>query len=256
MWKDIMGYEGLYKIHEDGTIVAYAREWNCGHGNGSLRRDGEKVISPHKNHDGYLMVNLRKDGKVKMVSVHRLIACNFIPNPTNLPQVNHIDGVKTNNSITNLEWCSSRDNLIHAIKTGLFVHKRGQENKCRTITDDKAREVLNAYLAEPNATEIGRRFNLSRYLVMSIVHRSGSYKEIGGPLPSEENRREYMRSRVIKGENNPTAKFSDAKCEEIRKKKSDTGLGYKKLAEIYGCSPAYISQIVKYTGRFRKVRDS
>lgn len=256
MWKDITGYEGLYRIHEDGTIVAYAKEWNCGHGNGSLRRDGEKVISPHKNQDGYLMVNLRKDRKVKLISVHRLIAITFIPNPENLPQVNHIDGVKTNNSIPNLEWCSSRDNLIHAIRTGLLVHKRGQENKCRAVSDEMALRVNEAYMEEPNATEIGRKFKLSRYVVDDIVNRKGSYSHIGGTLPDKGSHLRHMRSIAPIGEKNPTAKFSDAKCEEIRKKKSDTGLGYKKLAEIYGCSPAYISQIVKYTGRFRKVSDS
>lgn len=256
MWKDIKGYEGLYKIHEDGTILAAPKTWYCGHGSGSMRTDGERVVSSHKNQEGYIKVNLRKEGKVKMMSVHRLLAVAFIPNPENLPMVNHIDGVKTNNAIENLEWCTNRDNILHAVRTGLLVQKKGEESKCRTITDEKALEIHNAYLQEPNSASIARRFGLSRYLVQDIVNRRGSYKELPGAAVSEEYHWAHMKSQVVRGEKNPTAKFSDAMCDEIRRKREETSLTLKELAKMYGCSPAYIFQIISRTGRFRKVSDS
>lgn len=79
-----------------------------------------KILTLKPNHRGYLKTNISLDGKVKTVFPHRLVAIYFIPNPNNLPQVNHIDGCKTNNVWTNLEWCDAQYNTLHAIRTGLF----------------------------------------------------------------------------------------------------------------------------------------
>ena len=220
-----------------------------------MRTGGEKVVSSHENQQGYMMVNLRKEGKVKMASVHRLVALTFIPNPENLPMVNHIDGVKTNNAIENLEWCTNRDNVLHAVRTGLLVQKKGEESKCRTITDEKALEIHNAYVQEPNSASIARRFGLSRYLVQAIVNRRGSYKELPGAAVSLEDHRAHMKSQVVVGEKNPTAKFSDAVCDEIRRKRKETSLTLRELAKMYECSPAYIFQITSYTMRFKRVTE-
>lgn len=73
-----------------------------------------KIIKPYKNHKGYLKVGLSRDGKEYKFRVNRLVAIAFLPNPYNLPQVNHKDGNKENNSYTNLEWISDRGNKEHA----------------------------------------------------------------------------------------------------------------------------------------------
>lgn len=78
-----------------------------------------KVLRPFKNGKGYLRVDLCKNGKEKTFLVHRLVATAFIPNPDNKPQVNHIDGCKSNNYISNLEWCNSSENVSHSYRTGL-----------------------------------------------------------------------------------------------------------------------------------------
>lgn len=97
----VIGYEELYEVSENGIIT-------------SKRRNGTKGISckPHQIR-GYLNCWLSKDGKVKRMSVHRVVAMAFIPNPNNLPQVNHIDGNKLNNHISNLEWCTREYNDRH-----------------------------------------------------------------------------------------------------------------------------------------------
>lgn len=108
IWRDIPGYEEIYKISNLGRIK-------------SLHRDRIKgqILNPAKNNRGYLRLGLSGNGKVRYDSVHRLVAEAFIPNPKNLPEVNHIDGNKLNNRVENLEWVTKGENQIHAYKTGL-----------------------------------------------------------------------------------------------------------------------------------------
>lgn len=106
--KDILGYEGEYAITCGGCIWSYK---------------SEKFLKTRFNRDGYEVVNLSKNGILKTFSIHRLVAQAFIPNPNNYSQVNHIDGDKENNNIWNLEWCSAKQNNIHAIETGLRKSK-------------------------------------------------------------------------------------------------------------------------------------
>lgn len=104
-FKPIVGYENEYLIYEDGRVF-------------SIRNNKFLALAPNKNIK-YLQVNLWKNNKGKMFYIHRLVAIHFIPNPNNLPEVNHIDGNRQNNSISNLEWVSSLGNKEHAIRTGL-----------------------------------------------------------------------------------------------------------------------------------------
>ena len=90
-WIDIKGYEGLYKISTDGQILGIK---------------SNKTLKPDINQDGYCRVSLYKDKECKHYSVHRLVAQTFLPNPDNLPEVNHKDEDKTNNYYENLEWCT------------------------------------------------------------------------------------------------------------------------------------------------------
>lgn len=96
-WKKIKGYDN-YLVSNEGRVK-------------SLQNNKEKILKPVSYKDGYLHVILCKNGKVKNFLIHRLVAQAFIPNPDNLPQVNHKDEDKTNNSVSNLEWCTAKYNL-------------------------------------------------------------------------------------------------------------------------------------------------
>lgn len=100
LWKDIEGFEGLYQISTNGRVRGFVRVKG-------------KILSPHKNEDGYLQIRLHKDGKKYSKYVHRLVAMAFIPNPKNLPEVNHKDENKRNNSVNNLEWCTHEYNITY-----------------------------------------------------------------------------------------------------------------------------------------------
>ena len=107
-WVDIIGYEGLYQISNLGRVKSLEKSWITGRG--GIRHQEEKLLKLGKTKDGYLYVTLYKNGKPKLFKVHRLVAVHFIPNPNNLPQVNHKDEVKTNNIVINLEWCTHQYN--------------------------------------------------------------------------------------------------------------------------------------------------
>ena len=97
-WKAIAGYEGLYEVSDLGRVK-------------SLKYGKEKILKQGKNNWGYLQVCLCKDCHTKRLLVHRIVAEAFIPNSQGLDTVNHKDEVKTNNTVSNLEWMSIRDNL-------------------------------------------------------------------------------------------------------------------------------------------------
>jgi hypothetical protein len=87
-----------------------------------------KYLSPGNNGIGYLFVRLRKDGKFYTKYLHRLVAENYIDNPNNLPQVNHIDCDKANCNISNLEWVTEKQNMQHAVINGRLKNRYGRKN--------------------------------------------------------------------------------------------------------------------------------
>ena len=93
--RDVKRYEGIYGVTSCGKVWSYKRQ---------------KFLTPFYNTKGYLKVDLCKNGKVKRFFVHRLVAEAYIPNPDNLPQVDHIDNDKNHNYINNLQWLTNRDN--------------------------------------------------------------------------------------------------------------------------------------------------
>lgn len=105
--RDIKGYEGLYAITSCGKVWSYR---------------AQKFLKGRIDKCGYTQINLTKEKEQKAFYVHRLVAQTYIPNPDNLPQIDHIDGDKTHNWINNLQWISNRDNIIKRGKLG--KHKR------------------------------------------------------------------------------------------------------------------------------------
>lgn len=108
-WKDVIGFEGLYQVSDDGRVRSLPRLKICGF-NGKQSVQKGRILKPGHTNDGYAFVNLVKDGKSKPHYIHRLVAQAFIPNPLNLPYVNHKDENPKNNAVWNLEWCTPKYN--------------------------------------------------------------------------------------------------------------------------------------------------
>ena len=105
-WKDIAGYDGLYQVSDKGNVRSH-------------KRTPGMILKQSPTNCGYMKVQLYKNAKGKMHYVHRLVAQAFLPNPQGKSEINHIDGNKTNNALSNLEWSSRSENQLHAIDHGL-----------------------------------------------------------------------------------------------------------------------------------------
>lgn len=121
IWRDIIGYEGLYQVSNFGNVKSL--------GNG-ICKTKEKIMKARKNKWGYLYLNLSKGGKKKTYTIHRLVAHAFLPNPYNLPQVNHKDEDKTNNRVDNLEFCSAKSNCNYGTRNIRSAEKRYKKVLC------------------------------------------------------------------------------------------------------------------------------
>ena len=133
--KDVVGYEGLYAVTSCGKVWSYKNK---------------KFLNPYTDGcRGYLQVNLCKDGKVKTYKIHRLVAEAYIPNPDNLPQVNHKDENKTNNCLQNLEWCDAKYNNNY----GTRIEKSSNSLKKPILQFTLDGEFVREW---PSATDVGR----------------------------------------------------------------------------------------------------
>ncbi|MBH4603004.1 NUMOD4 motif-containing HNH endonuclease [Staphylococcus aureus] len=144
VWKDVPGYEGYYQASNLGRIKSTERivKHNCG---GPKKISG-RILKGHVNKHGYLRVDLSKEGIRKSFSIHRIVAMAFLGG-TDLV-VNHIDGIKTNNNINNLEYVTPQENTAHAVRTGL-IKNNSRINKDSIIKDyqngSRLRELENKY---------------------------------------------------------------------------------------------------------------
>lgn len=139
VWKDIVGFEGYYQVSNLGNVKSLERlVWNKSNKVFHKR----KSVLIKQNSDGYYkMVCLSKCGKAKTFKVHRLVAKSFCENKENKPQVNHIDGIKTNNSSENLEWMTSSENQQHAVDNKLQPEQYGEKNPFSKLSEKDVHEI-------------------------------------------------------------------------------------------------------------------
>lgn len=147
VWKDVVGYEGCYKVSNQGSVMTVARDFVRSNGR---RHTVQERLLLQGNLRGYRVVDLKVAGSRKTVRVHRLVMESFVGKPYK-EMVNHIDGNKSNNNVENLEWATRSENELHAYATGLKKssdkHKAStaESNKRRrTITDDTIRHIRNS----------------------------------------------------------------------------------------------------------------
>lgn len=178
-WVDIKGFEGRYKISNKGEIVRYAV--TDVYKSGKIINRGEKIIKPSISGNGYLKVGLNKDSKFYNKNLHRLLAEHFIPNPDNLPCVNHIDGNKLNNNLDNLEWCTAKYNSKHSFDNGMSniseYSKYKVSNVSRRFTSKEIKEIRKLFNEGKTKKEISKIFNCCDSIIGNILNDK-TYKNI------------------------------------------------------------------------------
>ena len=129
IWKDIKGYEGLYKVNDKGNVKSL-----------NYNKTGvEKELKQSINTHGYCFVEL--SGRTKLI--HRLVADAFIPNPDNMPQVNHKDENKLNNCAENLEWCTATQNANYGTNRARISKTRKCSKRCKEDVERRRPQVDN-----------------------------------------------------------------------------------------------------------------
>lgn len=153
-WKQIKGYEGLYKVSNTGKIKD---------------RKGN-LMKERDNGNGYSYACLWKNGKDKYIGVHRLVAIAFIKNPLNKKCVNHIDANKKNNNVFNLEWCTVQENCKHTIKVGHST--KGIKNPMAKLTEREVAEIRKKYFYFPpnkgNSKQLSKEYRVSQGTIVNI----------------------------------------------------------------------------------------
>ena len=176
---NIEGFENLYEITDQGEVVCLPRLVStptCKY------MSKEKKTKGFKNSHGYMSFDLckRVDGKKKRktVLVHRLVAEYFIPNPHNYPQVNHKNGIKTDNRVENLEWCNNSMNQLHAFANGLqkgaFMHPNSKltYEQVKYIKENHKPHTLGYGI-----TTLAKKFNVCESSIKQILD-GRSYRNI------------------------------------------------------------------------------
>lgn len=164
IWKDIPGYEGSYQVNNFGIIKSLSRLTD--HGKyGKFIMKG-RILKP-KKHNGYMIVSLRLNNKTVTASIHKLVALAFIENPENKPCVNHINGIKDDNRMENLEWCTYKENMSHAVKTGLNNMKGTNHHKAK-LNDNDIRTIRKSR-NKISQSKLGEMFNVSQQHINKIM---------------------------------------------------------------------------------------
>lgn len=161
-WKDVIGYEGLYRVNNHGEIYSLISN-----------RILKQFLRGSREDNKYFVVDLHKDKNGKTISVHRIVAEAFIPNVDNLPCVNHKDGNKYNNNVNNLEWCTYSMNNYHALESGLKVISSGTKSKLSKLTYDDVVEIKKCLiLGDPNygTRPLSRKYGVDHNVIMDIYN--------------------------------------------------------------------------------------
>lgn len=156
-WKDVLNYEGLYQISNIGRIKSFIN-----------KKDGCFSILKQKDNKGYLKFNACKNGKIKTLSIHRLVAQHFIPNPDNKPDVNHKKGNKKDNRYWKIEWNTKLENNVHAYSIGLKKGRKGIYCNLSKLTNDQISEI-KCNPKNLNQRELGEVYNVSQSNISYIL---------------------------------------------------------------------------------------
>ena len=145
VWQPVCGYEGRYEVSNTGKV-----------------KGTKGPRKPVQTTRGYVQVDLCKQGTCRKFLIHRLVAIHFIPNPSQCPQVNHKDGNKTNNILSNLEWCTATQNAIHAVR---LLERHGENMPNAKMTSEQVRSVRTDTRLH---REIAADYGISRQVVSRI----------------------------------------------------------------------------------------
>ena len=187
-----------------------------------------KILTPHINKQGYLCVDLWKDGKGKKFLVSRLVAITFLPNPLNKPQVDHIDTHRFNNHVSNLRWATGSENTKYTFENGRQA-PQGEEHPNSKLTAEQV-ELIRLNPDGLSQKELGEIFNISSSTI-GLIQRGKKWKSVGGRIRKEKP---------------PAPLKIPAENRALIREMYRTGqYSQRQLAEMFHCCHATIINILK-----------
>jgi len=175
IWKSILGFENMYEVSNYARVKSLSRLIRKSKKVGNIISK-DIILKQRKDKDGYLMLGLNKNSKFYTVKVHRLVAQEFIPNHENKPNVNHKNGIKNDNRVENLEWCTESENSIHCYR----VLKRKGSNLGRLGVKNKNSKKVNQYSLDgvfikkwDSVSDISRELNITHSCISRVCN--GNY---------------------------------------------------------------------------------
>ena len=163
-WRPVVGFEGLYEISNLGRVKSL-----------NYKRTGkEKILKPNKHRKGYLRVELCRDGKVKHFLIHRLVAIAFLPNPMGFTEINHKDENKSNNAISNIEWCSAKYNTNYGNRNKKIAAALSKPVEASKYEDFRTIELR--FISTMEADRNGYSQSAVAYCCRGCFHREGNNK--------------------------------------------------------------------------------
>lgn len=241
LWKDVAGYEGIYQVSNMGNVKSLDRYVNHSRSKSGKKLSKGKILSKQIDRGGYSTVYFSVSGKGQHKKVHRLVCEAFSGKEDGKTLVNHIDGNKGNNAADNLEWCTSKYNINHAVDNGLFyIGEKARDNilKEKEVLEIRS-NVVNSY------TELAKIYGVSKATIAD-VKKFRSWKWLGGKehidsskLDPVEFGKKIRRARKESGLT--IIQFADSlrvsRSAVVRWEKGARLPGYKnliKLTDIYG----------------------
>lgn len=168
MWKKISGFNGAYFVSQNGEV--YSRITN-------------KILKQRKLRSGYCCIGLSKNGEVKSYYIHRLVASAFLTNPENLPCVNHKDENKSNNTVTNLEWCTQSYNNNYGTRNARVIKalgsRKGEKNGNHKLNEEEVAFIKCNYIPWNDVfgcKPLAKKFGVSPCTISRIVNEHGWHK--------------------------------------------------------------------------------
>jgi len=170
-WSDIVGWEGKYKISDRGDVLSVGRVVLSKDHNGKPTKAivDEKILKNKIGKVGYPYVTFKDMDTRKTFKVHRLVATAFIPNPENKPSVNHINGIKSDNRVDNLEWCTNVENARHAVLHGLNTPTTGTKHWNHKHTEHDATLVKTEYANGMSRKQISDQYGYGYVFIYNVT---------------------------------------------------------------------------------------
>lgn len=236
LWKPVRGYESFYEVSNKGRVRSLDR--SCAHSDGKVTKRKGRILKQSLR-AGYPFVHLRGGGGAWQVHTHRLVARAFCLKPDGCDIVNHLDGDKTNNNSSNLEWTTFSGNSRHAFTSGLNIPTSGQDHHSSKLTNSQVDEIRQRIMDGQPYIEIANEYGIA-VMTVSCIKTGRNWSSYGDPIVRERcaNADAY----VARGSKHPQSKLGEAEVEKIIRMLCER-TPQKEIAELFSVNPVTVSHI-------------